>query len=47
MIKLDPNREKSHKVLDLVYNDTVYIGSYKDCQDFISEQPDYFTYYII
>lgn len=47
MINLDPNREKSHKVLDLVYNDTVYVGSYEGCADFISEQPDYFTYYII
>lgn len=47
MINLNPNREKTHRVLDLVFNNTTYIGSYEDCEDFISEQPDYFTYYII
>lgn len=46
-MNLNPNRVRSHKVLDLVYNDTVYIGSYEDCQDFISEQPNHFTYKII
>lgn len=47
MANLNPNREKTNKVIDLVYNESVYTGSYKDCEEFISEQPDYFTYKII
>ena len=45
-MNLNPNRVRSHKVLDLVFNDIVYTGSYDDCLDFISEQSDYFTYTI-
>lgn len=47
MANLNPNREKTNKVIDLVYNESVYIGNYKDCEEFISEQPDYFMYIII
>ena len=46
-MNLNPNRVKTHSVFDLVFNDIVYTGSYNDCLDFISEQPDYFTYDII
>ena len=47
MANLNPNREKSNKVIDLECNESVYIGSYEDCKEFISEQPDYFMYIII
>lgn len=48
MANLDPNRDKSCSVIDLVYNDSVYIGSYEDCCEFIEEQgDDYFLYKIV
>lgn len=48
MANLDPNRDKSYSVIDLVYNDSVYIGSYEDCCQFIEEQGgDYFLYKIV
>ena len=47
MANLNPNREKTNKVIDLEYNESVYIESYEDCEEFISEQSDYFMYIII
>lgn len=47
MANLNSNREKSNKVIDLECNESVYIGSYEDCKEFISEQSDYFMYIII
>ena len=47
MANLNPNREKTNKVIDLVYNESVYVGSHEDCEEFISEQPYYFMYIII
>ena len=47
MANLNPNREKTNKVIDLECNESVYIGSYENCEEFISEQLDYFMYIII
>lgn len=47
MANLDKNREKSWAVVDIVYNDDVYVGSYDDCCEFIEEQGmDGFSYKI-
>lgn len=47
MANLNKNRDKSHKVIDLTCNNSVYVGSYDDCCEFIEEQgSDYFTYEI-
>ena len=47
MANLDTNREKSWSVIDLVYNDEVYTGSYNDCCEFVEEQGmDGFSYRI-
>lgn len=39
---------KTHKVIDLVYHEDedneAFVGTHKECLDFIGEQPDYFTY---
>ena len=50
MANLDPNRITSHVVID--YTDEigiegVYIGSFDDCQEFISEQGDAIGYDIV
>lgn len=47
MTNLNSNREKTNKVIDLECNEFVYIGSYEDCEEFISEQSSYFTYKIV
>ena len=47
MANLDKNREKTWAVVDIVYNDDVYVGSYDDCCEFIEEQGmDGFSYKI-
>lgn len=38
MINLDPNRKKTHKVIDLIYDDSCYIGSEEDCLEYVEEQ---------
>ena len=43
MANLDPNRQITHVVIDYIFNDEVYSGSYDDCQEFIAEQPDNFV----
>lgn len=47
MANLDKNRKKTWAVVDIVYNDDVYVGSYDDCCEFIEEQGmDGFSYKI-
>ena len=45
MINLDPNREKSHKVLDLVYNDTDSI--YEDIEYIKNKYTILYEYYYL
>ena len=48
MINLNTNRDKSWSVIDWLYNDEVYIGSYDDCCEFIKKQgSDDFLYEIV
>lgn len=50
MANLDPNRITSHKVIDYtdeIGKEGVYIGSFEDCQEFISEQGDTIGYDIV
>ena len=37
MANLDPNIEETWSVIDLIYDDEVYVGSYDDCCEFIKE----------
>lgn len=45
------SQKKTHKVIDLVYHEDegneVYVGTHQECLDWVSEQPDYFTYQVI
>lgn len=41
---LDPNRELTHKVIDItdeVGREGIYAGSYEDCQAYLEEQLQY------
>lgn len=41
------NKDKTCAVIDLIYNNIVYAGSYKDCYQFFKAQGDnYFLYKI-
>ncbi len=41
----------SHKVIDLVYGEdegnSIFVGTLKECDDYVSTQPDFWTYQII
>ena len=41
----------SHRVIDLVYHEdegnSVFVGTLKECNDFVSTQSDFWTYQII
>lgn len=37
MANLDPNIENAWSVIDLIYDDEVYVGGYDDCCVFIKE----------
>ena len=40
MANLNSNKDKTCSVIDLIYNDIAYVGSYKDCCQFLEEQGD-------
>lgn len=45
---LDPDREVTHEVIDLFYDEDVYGGSFEDCQNFVASQgSDYPSYKIV
>lgn len=47
MANLNSNKNKTCSVIDLIYNDIAYVGSYKDCCQFLEEQGDgHFLYKI-
>lgn len=42
---------KTHEVIDLFYTEDegngVFVGTFKECNEFIESQTDYFTYRIV
>ena len=48
MANLEPNIENTWSVIDLIYDDEVYVGSYDDCCEFIKENGIIYDYsYVI